>query len=81
MKAQELLHARSPIGRRRRHPVMDTDKERDHEFFFIMTFENREQCDRSVDYILPHDQPGDASHKTMYLKVADPIFICWEDIE
>jgi len=59
---------------------MDTDGERNHEYFFITTFRDRAQCDQAVDYILPHEEPGEAIHKAVYSKVADPVFICWEDL-
>jgi hypothetical protein len=76
----DLVHSTSPIGRRQRHAIMDTDNERDHEYFFIMSFRDRAHCDRAVEYILPHREPADSIHRAVYSKVADPIFICWEDI-
>lgn len=76
-----LLHATGPVGRRQRHPVMDTDAERDHEFFFMMSFTDREQCDRAVEHMLPRSGSDDALHRATYENVKDPIFICWEDIE
>ena len=48
----DLLHETGPIGRRQRHPIMDTDSERDHEYFFIMSFRDRAQCDEAVKHIL-----------------------------
>ncbi len=80
LKDIELVHSTDPIGRRQRHPIMDTDSERDHEYFFIMSFQDRAQCDRAVEYILPHDEPGESIHEAVYSKVKDPIFICWEDL-
>ena len=76
----ELIHSTGPVGRRQRHPIMDTDSERNHEFFFIMSFRDRAQCDRAVDHILPHEEPADSIHHTMYAKVRDPVFTCWEDL-
>lgn len=81
MQALDLLSISGPVGRRQRHPVMDTDAERDHEYFFVMSFRDREQCDRAVAYIEPGDEPADSIHKQMYEKITDPVFICWEDIE
>ena len=80
MKANELVHSSGPIGRRQRDTIMDTDSERDHEFFFILSFRDREQCDRAVEYILPHEEPGESIHKAVYSKVKDQVFICWEDM-
>ena len=81
LKSMGLVDSASPIGRRQRHPIMDTDSERDHEYFFIMSFRDRAQCDRAVEHILPHEEPGESIHKAVYSKVRDPIFICWEDIQ
>jgi len=76
----DLLHSTGPVGRRQRHTIMDTDSERDHEYFFIMSFQDRAQCDRAVEYILPHKEPGDSIHNATLANVKDPVFICWEDI-
>ncbi len=80
MQEMGAVESISPIGRRQRHPIMDTDDERDHEYFFTMSFRDREQCDQAVDYILPHKEPEETVHNAMSSKIADPIFICWEDI-
>ncbi len=76
-----FVHATGPVGQRQRHEVMDTDDERDHEYFFIMTFRDRAQCDRAVEYIYRHDEPAESIHHRVYEKIADPVFICWEDVE
>ena len=75
-----LVHSTGPIGRRQRHPIMDTDSERDLEYYFIMSFQNRAQCDRAVEYILRHKEPAESIHKAVYSSIKDPIFICWEDL-
>ncbi len=80
MNDSGLLHSTGPIGRRQRHPVMDTDDERDQEFFFIMSFEDRAQCDRAVEYLYQHEEPGESIHRSVFTKISDPVFICWEDI-
>ncbi len=77
----DLVESTGPIGRRQRHPIMDTDSERDHEYFFIMSFRDLDHCDRAVEYIQSHDESGEAEHVAMYSKIEDPIFICWEDLE
>ena len=79
---QELgaVESISSIGRRQRHPIMDTDNDRDHEYFFILSFRDRDQCDRAVDYILPHEEPDETIHNAVSSKIANPIFICWEDL-
>lgn len=80
LKTADIIHSTGPVGRRQRDTIMDTDNERDHEYFFIMSFRDRAQCDRAVEYILPHKEPSDSIHNSMYAKVKDPIFICWEDL-
>ena len=80
MQGLGLLESTGPVGRRQRHPIMDTDDERDHEYFFIMSFADREQCDRAVEQIQSQEEPGDSIHKAVYVEISDPVFICWEDI-
>ena len=75
-----LLQATGPIGRRQRHPVMDTDDERNHEYFFIMSFADRHQCDLAVARIYPGDSAFESGHQSVLSAVVDPIFICWEDV-
>ena len=80
LKARGLLESTGPIGRRHRHDIMDTDDERNHEYFFLMNFRDLEQCDRAVAYLAPGRGTVDSIHKAVYAKVVEPIFICWEDI-
>ena len=82
LQGQDLLHETGPIGRRARHPVMDTDAERDHEYFFIMSFTDRAQCDRAVAEVYRHEEPGHSTHQRVFDAVEDDaVFICWEDVE
>ena len=80
MQANDFVHSTGPIGRRQSDTIMDSDSERHHEYFFIISFRDREQCVRAVAYLLPHEEPGESSHKEVYSKVKDQIFICWEDL-
>ena len=80
MIKNDMLHSIGKIGKRVRHPIMDTDEERNQQYYFTMTFKDRNQCDRGVDYIHAHLQPGDDEHRAMYEMVTDPIFICFEDV-
>ena len=75
-----LVHSVGPLGRRQRHPVMDTDDERNHEFFFIISFDSRAQCDRAVAQVFRHEGSLDDAHVSMLEPVTDPVFICWEDV-
>ena len=76
---ENLVDSVSALGKRDRHPVMDTDDERDHQYFFTMAFTDRAQCDRAVKYIYAHTEPGHTVHETMYGKIQDPVFFCWDE--
>ncbi len=76
----DLVHSTGQVGRRQLHPIMDTDRERDHEYFFIVTFRDRTQCDRSVEHVNTGEELGNSIHRAVWQKVNNPIFICWEDI-
>ncbi len=77
----DLLDSAGPIGCRQRHPVMDTDDERDHEYFFILTFKDRDQCDRAVEYIYAHGEQAEGFHQAVLSAISEPVFICWEDLD
>jgi hypothetical protein len=76
----DLIQSTGPIGRRQRHPVMDTDDTCEQEYFFVMSFRDQEQCDRSVEYIYRREKPAETAHKFVFSLVSDPVFTCWEDI-
>ena len=80
MRSLELIESTGRIARRQSDTIMDTDEERDHEFFFIMSFRDRAQCDRAVEYILSRDEPGRSIHEAAYSMIRDPFFTCWEDV-
>ncbi len=79
LRSLDLLESTGPIGRRQRDTILDTDSERDHEHFFIITFRDRTQADAAVTHILKHEEPTDSIHMAVYGKVQDPVFICWQD--
>lgn len=76
LRTLDLVDSTGPIGRRQSNTIMDTDDERDHQYFVIMSFRYRAQCDRSVDYISGHQQPGGRIHREVSAMVADPVIIC-----
>lgn len=80
MQELGLVQSTGPIGERQNDTPMDTDTEREHRYFFITTFQSREQCDRAYAYIKLHEEPGAADHDAVYSRVESPIFICWQDI-
>jgi len=79
MCGKDMLQETGPVGRRYRHPIMDTDTDNDHEFFFVMSFRDREQCEIAVKYIQQPSLEDTEIHKQVYSKVADPVFSCWDD--
>lgn len=81
LASANLIHSTGPIGRRQADTIMDTDDERDHEFFFIMSFRDRAQCDRAIQHILPRAEPAATIHEAVFSKIRDQVFICWEDME
>jgi hypothetical protein len=80
MRELDLVVDRGPIGKRVSDTIMDTDNEREHSYFMLMNFRDRAQSDEAVDYILAHREPGDSTHKSVYSKVENLVFICWQDI-
>ncbi|MBT5242786.1 MAG: hypothetical protein HOL66_00920 [Rhodospirillaceae bacterium] len=80
MKSIDLVEDSGAIGRRQPDTPMDTDNERQHEYFVIMSFRNQTQVDAAYAYIKKHVEPGESSHNDVYKKVQDPIFICWQDL-
>ena len=80
MQELNLVQSTGPVGRRNRHPVMDTDKERDQEYFYVMSFQDESQCNLAVKYIQSNDVSGDSIHGNVVSKIKNSIFICWEDV-
>ncbi len=81
MQGIDLVEGTGSIGRRQRDTRMDTDGERDHEYFVIMSFRDRAQVDAAYARILPHQEPAESVHNAIQSKMHNPIFICWQDIE
>jgi hypothetical protein len=81
MKASGLVYSTGPIGRRQSDTRMDTDNERQHEYFVIMSFRDRSQVDSAYGHLKPHLEPAESAHYAVYSKVQNPIFICWQDLD
>ena len=77
--AKDLVVSVGSINRRQRHPVMDTDQ-RDHQYSFVMTFRDREQCDVAVAEMYRDTEPLASVHKSVYGIIEDPVFSCWQEI-
>jgi hypothetical protein len=80
MKDRQLVHSMGPIGRRQSDTILDTDDERDQEYFFIMSFQDRAQSDLAVELIQSREEPEASTHNDVNSMIADYIFICWEDL-
>lgn len=80
MKAIGLVVSSGPIGRRQSDTPMDTDDARDHEYFAVLTFRDRAQVDAAYARIMRHNGPEDAAHDSVYTRVLQPVFICWQDL-
>jgi hypothetical protein len=79
MQARNLIVDTGPILERCHHPIMDTDTQRGHRYFFVMSFTDREQCDAAVQHIQSADPGSDAAHRAIYQDIISPIFSCWVD--
>ena len=79
LRNEGLIQSTGAVGRRQRHEVMDTD-DRDHEYFFVMSFKDRAQCDLSVAVIYEGQEPLKSIHHAVWSMVSQPVFTCWEDI-
>lgn len=79
MKSSGLIVDTGPILQRSRHPIMDTDEDRGQQYFFVMTFTDREQCDAAVRHIQAARPGGDPAHRAVYQDIMRPIFSCWVD--
>jgi hypothetical protein len=81
MQSMGMVENTGPIGRRQSDTPMDSDSERDHKYFVIMSFRDRAQVDRAYAHLAPHEEPAETIHHAVYSKAQNPIFICWEDLE
>lgn len=79
MVAKGLVVETGPIAQRCKHPIMDTDDKRDHQYFFVMSFRDREQCDAAVSHIKTAASDSDPVHKAVYANIVEPVFSCWVD--
>ena len=78
LRERDLVVETGPIGERVRHPVMDTD-ENNHQYYFLMSFRDRAQCDRAVALFYEREAPTDDLHLAVWKRVLDPVFTCWQD--
>jgi hypothetical protein len=80
MRGIDLVERSGPISRRQSDTIMDTDDERDHQYFAVMSFRDRTQVDAAIAELFGHTEPAEPMHKGVYSKVQNQIFICWEGL-
>ena len=80
MRNIDLVESSGPIGNRQNDTPMDTDEERDHEYFSVMTFRDRKQVDAAYAHIMKHEGSSDVAHDSVYTRALNPVFICWQDL-
>jgi len=81
MRSIDLVEGSGPIGLRQSNTNMDSDSERDHQYFVIMSFRDRAQVDAAYAKLVPHEEPEESAHAAVYSKVRNQIFICWQDLD
>jgi len=81
MRILDLVDRTGPFGQRQSNTILDTDGERDHQYFVTMSFRDRAQSDAAVAHIQRLDEPTLSIHKAIYSKVEKPVFICWQDMD
>ncbi|MBK0400793.1 hypothetical protein H0I76_16455 [Limibaculum sp. M0105] len=69
----------SGVKRRCVETHLDTDRERGHEFFFVMDFRDKAQSDAAFDYLKARTPEGFRRHRAVFSRVRDQVFICWQD--
>ncbi len=79
LHAAGLIEEAGPMGRRVSDTPMDTDEERGHQFFTILTFKDRAQMDAAYAHIEARMKSVTGEHLDMYRRTADQIFTCWQD--
>ena len=79
LTAAGIIAAAGPLGARVADTPMDTDDERDHSYFSVLSFHDRAQLDAAYAYIEARQRPSTHSHLRMYRRITNSIFLCWED--
>jgi hypothetical protein len=75
----DLAAGVGPLGQRQSDTPLDTDREREHQHFALMSFRDRAQADAAYQYLKRRKEPGDSLHRAVNSKAANPVFICWVD--
>jgi hypothetical protein len=81
LRGIDLAQTVGPVGLRQSDTPLDTDRERAHKYFVIMSFRDRQQSDDAYKYLKQHADPGESIHREVYSRASEPIFICWQDMD
>ncbi len=81
MRSLDLVACTGPIGQRQRDTRMDTDYERDHEYFVIMSFRDRSQADAAYALLAAREESTQSGHEAIHSRIRNQVFICWQDME
>lgn len=74
-----IISGAGPLGERVSDTPMDTDTVRGQQFHSIISFQDRAQLDSAYAHISEGQAPGVASHLSMYHRISNSVFLCWED--
>ncbi len=80
MQQQQMLVSVGPLGKRVANTPMDTDDNRQLNYYFLSYFENRAQSDRAYELIEQGVEPTVSIHRAMISKVRDAVFTCWNEL-
>ncbi len=75
----DLIASSSPIGTRVSDTPMDTDDDRAHTHFSVMSFRDRTQLNHAYAYMLHRRATATDSHHGMYTRITNSVFLCWQD--
>lgn len=81
MLDMDLIVGIDPVGIRHSDTILDTDDDRDQQYFFLMNFEDVAQSDRAVAHIESATEPAATIHIEMYALIKNARFICWRDAD
>ena len=79
LRAADMIVDAGPLGARVADTPMDTDDERTQAYQSVLTFRDRAQLDAAYAHIEAAQTPSTASHLTMFRRVTNAVFLCWED--
>ncbi|MEL6236506.1 MAG: hypothetical protein AAFR46_19085 [Pseudomonadota bacterium] len=77
--ACDLMLAITPMARRDRHPVLDTEPENPRAFFATMVFRDRAQADAAVAHFEARDPVTAPLHAAVIRRITEASFLCYQE--